>query len=251
MAWVTSVNSRSRFRGFLGAPFRRQTYRNLLYLGLAFPLGIAYVVVVVVGLALGVGLSIVVVGIPILATLVVVGTLLAGWERWLATRLLGHEFETRSTLEGDSSREKLVSAVTDLRTYTPLVYLPAKFVFGVLTVVVVFTTLTTGISLVFAPLYFGEPGVYVGVITDRPVEIHPAIYVGWNKLLIGFETVLSLDYWRIQTLPQSLVVSVVGVGITLLGLNVVNGLARLAGWLTQLLLDDGYSLVETLTADQN
>ena len=246
MVTLPPIDGRARVRSVLSAPVRRQTYRNLLYLGLAFPLGIAYLVFVTVGVALGVGLSVILVGIPILAAVVIATVLLAGLERWLAARLLDREFDTRASLDGESVRGMAVAAVTDARTWTPLVYLPTKFVFGVVTFVVVFTTLTTGISLLFAPLYYTEPGVYVGVITDRPIELHPAIYVGWNKLLVGFETVLTLDYWRMQTLPGAVVVSMVGLGITLLGLNIVNGLARLAGWFTQLLLDDGYSVIAML-----
>jgi hypothetical protein len=73
------------------------------------------------------------------------------------------------------------------------------------------------------------------------VELHPALYVGWNKLLVGFEAVVSLGYWRVRTLGEALVVALVGILVCLVGLNVTNGLARLAGWLTERLLDGGYA----------
>lgn len=64
----------------LTAPFREQTYRNLLYLALAFPLGLAYFVGFVTGTALGVGLFITWVGLPILALTLAATTAVAGFE---------------------------------------------------------------------------------------------------------------------------------------------------------------------------
>jgi hypothetical protein len=232
---------RGHVRAFFAAPFRLQSYRNLLYLGLAFPLGLAYFVVFVVGISLGIGLSIVLVGLPILAVVVGLGILLAGGERWLAAVLLDREFDTRSSLPEGSTRDRFVAVVTDLRTWTPLVALPSKFFFGVLTLVIVLVSFSTGVSMLFMPLYYGDPGVYVGILSDRPVELHPALYVGWNKLLVGFEAVVSFGHWRVRTMGQALVVALAGVLVCLVGLNLTNGLARLAGTFTQKLLDGGYA----------
>lgn len=241
----------SDVRAFFGAPFRLQTYRNLLYLGLAFPLGLGYFVVFVVGISVGVGLSIIVVGLPILAAVVGLGILLAGGERWLAAALLDREFETRSTLPNGSTRDRLVAVLTDLRTWTPLVYLPSQFFFGVLALVVVIVFFSTGVSMLFMPLYYGEPGVYVGLFADRPVELHPALYVGWNKLLVGFETVVSFGHWRIRTLSQAMVVALSGILVCLVGLNFLNGMARVDGWFTQKLLDGGYAATTLFPSGSN
>jgi hypothetical protein len=177
---------------------------------------------------------------------VVIGLLLAAVERRLATALLAREFDTRSTLPDGSTRDRILSFVTDLRTWTPVVYLPSKFVFGLLTLVVVVVSFSTGVSMFFMPLYYGDPGVYVGLLTDRPVELHPALYVGWNKLLVGFEAVVSFGFWRVRTLGQALAVALAGVGVCLIGLNLTNGLARVAGWFTERLLDGGYEATALL-----
>jgi hypothetical protein len=55
-ASVSSGSFLERSRRYLGAPVRLQTYRNLLYLALAFPLGLLYLVGFVTAAALGVGL---------------------------------------------------------------------------------------------------------------------------------------------------------------------------------------------------
>ena len=54
-------------RQIFGAPFRLRTYKNLLYLTLAMPLGLAYFVFLIVGLALGFGLTLIWIGLPLLA----------------------------------------------------------------------------------------------------------------------------------------------------------------------------------------
>ncbi len=78
--------------GVLGAVFgvfiRPQTYLNLVYLYLAFPLGIAYFVFIVVGLSLGFGLIITLFGAPLLVLTVVASWLISSFERELANRLL-------------------------------------------------------------------------------------------------------------------------------------------------------------------
>lgn len=55
----TTLRSRSLARLGVGlaAPFRPQTYRNLLYLALAFPLGVIYFVGLVTGVVSDLGSS--------------------------------------------------------------------------------------------------------------------------------------------------------------------------------------------------
>ncbi|MFC6976157.1 hypothetical protein ACFQL1_18055 [Halomicroarcula sp. GCM10025709] len=56
MGPAVDMNALSRgTRRFVGAPVRLQTYRNLLYLLLAFPAGFVYVFVVSFGVSLGLG----------------------------------------------------------------------------------------------------------------------------------------------------------------------------------------------------
>lgn len=54
------------WRGFFMAPFRRQTWANILYLALSFPLGVAYFTVLVTVIATGGGMAVTLVGIPLL-----------------------------------------------------------------------------------------------------------------------------------------------------------------------------------------
>lgn len=230
-------------RAFLAVPLRPQTYLNLLYLSLAFPLGLAYVVFLSVGLSLGVGLAVLLVGIPILAVVVAVALGLAGVERHLAALLLGLDIEPSRRLDGDTTWERVRALLTDSGTWTTLVYLPSKFVLGLASFLVVMTMLTTGVSMLFVPFYYDQPGLYVGLVADRPVELHPALYLGWNNLLVGFETAFSVGSWEVTTLTDALVVAALGAVLCLVGLHVLNGLARLSAWYTDRLLGDTYDVV--------
>nr|QNO47354.1 hypothetical protein LNGCCOLK_00031 [Methanosarcinales archaeon ANME-2c ERB4] len=73
---------------FFGVAARGQTYLNIIYLLLSFPLGTAYFVFLVTGLLLGLSLSIVWVGIPILLLMLAAWWGLVVFERQLAIWLL-------------------------------------------------------------------------------------------------------------------------------------------------------------------
>src|SRR5581483_3357929 len=81
--------SAAALRRFAGAPFRLRTYTNLLYLLLAFPLGLAYFIFLAVGLTAGFGLTIVWIGLPILALVFAGSWAFAAFERQAAILLLG------------------------------------------------------------------------------------------------------------------------------------------------------------------
>ncbi|MCU4926364.1 sensor domain-containing protein [Halobacteria archaeon AArc-dxtr1] len=235
---------------FVTVPFRRQTYLNLAYLLLAFPLGLVYFVGLTVGLSVGIALVLSVVlllvGLPILAITIAVALSLAGFERWLTSAMLDVEIGPKTELAGDRTRDRVVSLVKDPKTWAPLLYLPAKFVLGVLSFVIVTTGLSTGVSMLLLPLYYDRPGLYVGLVSDRAPEFSQTLYLGWNYLLVGFEAVITLGHWRIETLPAALLAAVVGVGVVLTTLHLLNAVAGLFGRFARLTLADSYDPVAVL-----
>jgi len=237
-------------RSVLGVPFRLQTYRNLLYLALAFPLGIVYFVLLSVGLSLGVVLAITVVGIPLLLVVLALATGLAAVERELTALLLGVDIESSgspvleptaadSTLGSLLERAKLL--VTDLGTWKAVVYLGSKLFVGVASFTLIMTLLTTSVSMLVVPFVYDQPGVYVGFVTDAPIRLHPSLYVAWRQLLVGVETVVHVGSWQVTTLSQALAVAAVGVGLGVVSLHILNGLARVSAWYTRYMLGTGES----------
>ncbi len=214
---------------FFGVPFRRQSYLNLAYLLLAFPLGLAYFIFFSVGISVGIGLAVILIGFAILMMTIGVALVLVSFERWLTSRLLDVTIDPRLELDGAAWGPKLKSYVLDRRTWSALVYLPVKFLLGTAAFVVAFTGLSTAVAMVMVPLYYDRPGLYVGVVTERAPEIHHTIYLGWNYLLVGFDAVITVGYWEINTLGAAIVVGVLGIFVFLFTLHVCNALAWLWG----------------------
>jgi hypothetical protein len=205
-------------RRFLGAPVRLQTYRNLLYLALAFPLGLGYFVGLVLGVTLGVGLLVVWVGLPVLLATLAAAVAAAGVEATLARRLGGvdaavpsflREFDVSGglALPGDGFLDAVRRLVTARTTWTSVVLLLAKFGFGLLAfVALVVGGAVTGAFLA-APLVYDDPGVALGVggvVVDGEYAVGP---------------------WLVDTLPEALAAAAAGVAFLFVALNLLNALA--------------------------
>ncbi len=89
MAEVTRRSQRSLPGNIFGVFIQLQTYLNILYLLLAFPLGFGYFLFLVSGLLLGMLIFIMWFGVVILLFVLGVSWVLTVFERELAIRMLG------------------------------------------------------------------------------------------------------------------------------------------------------------------
>ena len=80
--------STAALRRFAAVAWQSQTYRNLLYLALALPLGVVYVAILAAGLSAGAGLAVILIGLAILLATLFAIRAMAALERMLARRLL-------------------------------------------------------------------------------------------------------------------------------------------------------------------
>lgn len=234
---------RPTLRSIVGVPLRLQTYRNLLYLSLAFPLGLTYFILLVVGLSLGVGLFITVIGVPILLAVLAMATGLASVERQLAVFLLGIDIEPPgdspfSLADDRSFVERVKALVASTGTWKAVVYLVSKFFLGLASFFLITTLLVTAVTLLLVPLFYDHPLVSVGFVLDGPTTIHPALAYGWDGLFVGLETAIELTSWEVSTLPEALAVAVLGLGLVVVSLNVLNGLAWLSGHYARYMLGE-------------
>lgn len=208
----------------LGVGFRRETYANLAYLLARFPLGIAYFTVLVTGLALGSGLVLVAVGIPILAGVIALGGYIGVIEAALLNHLYGREV---SISPADPSElpvlDYLKAVATTPRNYLLVAFGLASFPIGISAFVGITIVFTLGVVLAVAPLTYWLPGVEYDLTGASSGEA-----------TIG----LSVDAGAvsINTLPEALAVSPVGIAICLAGLHAINLSARLLGGLTERML---------------
>ncbi len=175
---------------FFAVPFRPRTYGNLLYLWLAFPLGLAYFVGLTVGFAAGIPLTIVWIGL-----LILLATLLAAWgaaglERQLAMRLLGAAVPGRqSRTPAATPLGRLGATLSSKALWKGLLFLALKFPVGLVGWVGSVVGLSVSLAFLATPVLvaLGHPEVHVdlGYFTPTtPLEALPLALLGLLGLLV-------------------------------------------------------------------
>ncbi len=142
--------------GFLGVLAHRQSYLNIVYLLLSFPLGVFYFVFLVTGLSLGIGLSVVGIGLIVLLLMLAAIRGLAAWERMLGDWLLGVEIPQPDP-RPEATRHPLIALkkyVTDSYTWKSLFYLLVKFPMGIISFVLAMFLLGLTATLLLAPVLY-------------------------------------------------------------------------------------------------
>ncbi|WP_267641346.1 sensor domain-containing protein [Haloarchaeobius amylolyticus] len=221
----------------VGVPVRLQTYKNLLYLALAFPLGLFYFVALVSGVSAGTGTLVVVVGVPILLVTLVVGTAFMRIETELARHLLGFDVPTRTgdaTLE-DGVLEYVKDLLTDYGTYVSLVVTFAKFWVGVGSFVALVVWSVVSTVFMAAPFYYDRPGVSLTFGPEGSVTLLPALQFTEDFWTITLTGPVEFATGEVTTLQGALVVSAIGVVLLFLGFHLLNAAAWLLGYATKLL----------------
>jgi hypothetical protein len=220
---------RSLVRRALGVGFRSETYRNLAYVLARFPLGITYFTVFVTGLSLGLSLVPLLVGVPILCGVLALGGYVGVVEAWLLRHLRGSEVAYDHTDPAELPvAEYLKTVATDPRNYLLVGFALASFVVGINLFVALTVVFTLALVLVVAPVAYWIPGVEYEVTNAEPVEL-------WSTSV----DTTALVGTGIDTLPEALLASLLGVIVCLVGLHGVNLVAALLGGATERLLRVG------------
>lgn len=197
-----SVSGLSRLFGPCTDP---QTYRNIVFLLVRLPLGIVYFSVFLTGLALGISLMPLIIGIPILGAVLGFADYVGVFEAAVFKRLLGVDI-THSPVH-NPTKEPLVpyltAVLTDPWSYLLVGYFLASLFVGIGTFIFVVVVFSLGISLAIAPLAY-----------PLPFTQYDAPHFDWA----GGRVV-------VDTLPEALLVSIVGLMILLAGVHLANALA--------------------------
>jgi hypothetical protein len=206
---MTTHTARTGLRRFFGVATDPQTYRNLTYLALSFPLGVLYFTLVWGGGAVGVSALPIVVGAPILLGVLAMAVSVADVEARLARGLLGADV----AMDVPRPSEETLSAyakrlVLSPRSYLAVVYLLSKFVIGVVAVAALTVAATLSATLAAAPLLY---------------DLQSVTYQAGPTVLI-------------DTLPEAAVASVAGVLLAFVSLHAFNLAARALARYTELLL---------------
>ncbi len=202
---------------FFGAPLRGQTYLNMLYLFLAFPLGLIYFIFLVTGLSLGVGLAIVWVGLLVLLGVFAIWYGMLAFERVMAIGLLREQIPPMAPPAAPESGiwQQFTAALRNPVTWKGLLYLVLKFPLGVLSFIVLVSFLSTGLSLLLAPAYYSY--------------LPPAMEMTINGTYFN-------PVWVLDTLQEAIIAAVAGIFVLLIGLQAFNGLAWVSGKFARVML---------------
>ena len=192
-----------------------RTYLRILYLFLAFPLGILYFTVIVTGLSVGLGLAIVMVGFLVLIGTLLVWLVFARIERELAIHLLGAQIRPMFVPDPTplSMWQRLLRTLRDPVTWKSLTYLLVELPFGIFSFTVVVSLLSISLSLVLYPVIYVvltalyQQGLDTGGTMFPGVSIDGTFH---SSIFVGF-----------------LLISAFGVGFAVVSVALMNGL----GWL--------------------
>ena len=227
---ASPYDSTSLIRITLGVFVWPQTYLNTLYLLLAFPLGIAYFVVLVTGFSVGVGTLIIWVGVPILLLVFWISWALTWFERELAVRLLRQSIRARPSEDSIgrvdeaphnlSLEEKifirvwrrLKSHLSKPTTWTGLFYLIAKFPIGIASFVITVVLISVSLGFITIPIHYR-----------------------WSQTQVG--------PWHIDTFNEALILLPIGLVMLLITPHVINLTTYLIGHFARLML--GLGLTES------
>lgn len=182
-----------------------QTYLNLFYLGVAFPLGVLYFVFLVSGLSLGVSLSIIWVGIPILLLMGVAWWALAAFERYLANHLTKEEIPpmARPVDHGTDMWVGLKAYFSNPVTWKSLLYLFLKFPLGLATFVVLMTLIPLTLAFLSMPFTYETVQFFQSGLSFGP----------------------GLPVWVVDSMSDALLGALIGLALIPVTLNITNGLA--------------------------
>lgn len=197
---------RSPFIQFLRAPIEARSYKNLLFLALAFPLGLTYFLFLTVGLSLGVGLTLIWVGIPILALVFAGSWGMTALERQLAIHLLGAAVPPMSPAPpaAPSAPRGFWRTVQDFLgnpvTWKGMGYLLIKLPLGVVTFAVTVFLLSLSAAFLIAPFAYPMGLLELDGVVFTVDSPGSALLCGVVGLLIAFLSLHALNglawIWR-------------------------------------------------------
>jgi len=148
---------------FFNVVARRSTYSNIAYVWLAFPLGLAYFVLLTTGSALSLGLSLLWIGLVVMLVFVLSIRGLGNFERLLSRWLLGEPVAMPARAAGETKVWPwLKSILKDSATWKGALFLLIKFPVGLTCWIVSVTSFAVSLAFLLYPLeeggtlYFGD-----------------------------------------------------------------------------------------------
>jgi signal transduction histidine kinase len=171
----------------LAIAWQPQTWRNLLYLLTALPLGAVYFAVLAAGLAGGAALAVVVVGLVVLGLTLWAWRGMAALERALARTLLGVRIHAPADRVSDLPwRRRLELWIRDPVTWKSLVFLLAKLPMGIVAYALIAFLGFSSLVLAVAPAIVAfTPVIFFGWEMETPAQALPFVPLGLVACLVS------------------------------------------------------------------
>src|SRR6266480_3609879 len=206
---AASASGLARFFGVYQDP---RAYTSLFYMLLTLATGIVYFTFVVTGLSLSAGFAVLIIGVPFFLAFIGIARVIA----------LGEGMPRRPLHPGPPASwwTRIGEMLTDVRTWTTLLYLLIMLPLGIIYFSVAVTALAIGLRLALAPL----------VVLTRDF--------GWFSPGVSLD-MLQIDGWHAaspHTLLGSLFYMVFGIAIVTALMHVARGVARAHARLAKALL---------------
>ena len=195
---------------------RGRTYLNMLYLFLTFPLGIIYFVILITLFSVGVPLIILWVGLLILLGMFALWYLFVVFERKLAIWLLKEDIGpvNKINLKGKNLWAKFKAMIGNPVTWKGLAFLLMKLPLGTINFSILVTLLSLCLSLLATPLYYRW--------------VQPQFDFTWSTV--------PMHWSYVDTLPEALILALLGLIMLLISMHIFNGMAFLSGKLAKVML---------------
>jgi signal transduction histidine kinase len=196
-----------------------RTYRRILYLLLALPLGVAEFTFLVTAISFGFGTAVTLIGIPVLIGTVYAWRWLAELERRLIRALVGIEIPSPYRPDPVGARwwRRLTARLADPATWKDLAFLLLQLPLGIVSFTVTVAVLALGLGTLLEPLYY-----------------------------LAAPDATWLGAFQVDSLGLAIALMPLGALILLVGIPGLGALGRLYGWLAAQLL--GSNVDPELTA---
>ncbi|HLJ35872.1 MAG TPA: sensor domain-containing protein [Ktedonobacteraceae bacterium] len=211
---------------------RKQTWLNISYLLLSFPLGTFYFVFLVTMLSLGLSTVIVWVGLPILVLTYFAMRGLAALERELARHMLhveiadARKYAARTKFSWVQWVKNGLSSPT---TWKSLAYLFIKFPLGIFSFCVALTLLVSSFTMTLEPVAYLINANILAIINAHGHEAH-----SWLPFFVYTDGTFDMGMF-----VRSFLGVPAGIMLTLGSLYFLNWLAWLSGQLARVMLSTG------------
>ncbi len=154
---MTETYENSPIDRIFGVVLEKQTYKNMGYLLLSFPLGSLYFAILVPGISLSFSLMILVVGFPLLLGVLLLSDHLLRFERFLLRTILNEpvHLERRRPLTPERRIfVRLGERLAQGHTWRGLLYLLLRFAMGLVSFVLVVVLTPVSLLLISLPLTY-------------------------------------------------------------------------------------------------